>query len=275
MASNAVTDEEKRREAFTMSDIAYSEVKIQEYLKSGEISSKLSLDASLAVIHANSNWDRIVPAYAEMGRKWIHVYREVAASMAEVQLKMKEFEFKHWMGFCDEDVKELVELYREHENFDWKSATEERRQFMRDLWDPMDFDDKKPLWKKHWLKYHKRRVRKPLQALKGEFCSTDGDVLERLARLDGDTRAAMESLKVMTGGSAGRVLLTIEDRYPQGDPKSIYGGAHITLIFDESAQWPRGGVQGHCATKDEAIRLIQACIDYMPSLFADKTLRIC
>lgn len=272
----AIPDQDQlTREEQAKQHIAYCEEKIQDYLKTGEISSGLSLDACLAVLHSENNWDRIWKPYADHERKWFHVFRKVASAVEEIQFKAKEFEFKHWMGFCDDDVKELMVRYRQWQDFDWKNASEAEANDVRDMWNPHDFDDpKRGLIKKHWGNYFKRRVRKPLQALKGEFCSTDADVLERLARIDGDARAAMEHMKIMMGGSAGRVLLTIQDRYSQGDPRSIYGGAWVTLIFDETSEYPRGGVQGHCATKDEALRLIQDCIDYMPALFPDNTLCI-
>lgn len=251
----------------------YSQRQIDTYLSVREISSGLSMDASLAVLHSENDWKGIVPAYATFERKWISVYREVADAMSEVQLKMKEFEFKHWMGFHDDDVRELLELYRERETMDWHTAPEERCTFMREFWDPFDIG-KKDAWKKHWKKYHNRRVRKPLQHLKGEFCSTEAGVLDRLANAGDDARAAMESMKILMAGSAGRVLITMQDRFPQNDPRSIFGGAWVTLIFDETSPWPRGGVQGHCGTKDEILALIQACIDYMPELLPDNNISI-
>ena len=70
-------------------------------------------------------------------------------------------------------------------------------------------------------------------------------------------------------GSAGRVLLTIKDKYPVGHPDGKYGGAWVTLIFDESSKETRGGVQGMCATKQEALALIAAATERMPSLLPD------
>lgn len=266
--------EEQARVEQAKSHTAYSTEHIEAYQKTGEISSKLSLDACLAVLHSENNWDRIFQPYADHERKWFHVYRRVADETNEIQLKMKEFEFKHWMGFCDEDVKELLDLYQKREKFDWKNASESDAKFMRELWDPFDYSCKgKQTWKKYWLKYHKRRSRKPLQALNGEFCSTDTDVLERLARLDEDN-SIIDKMKILMGGSAGRVLITMQDRFAQNNPESKYGGAWVTLIFDESAEWPRGGVQGHCGTKDEIVRLIQDCIDHMPTLTKDSSIRI-
>lgn len=42
-----------------------------------------------------------------------------------------------------------------------------------------------------------------------------------------------QDFKILLGGSAGRILLTIQDSRFQKDPESKFGGAHITLIFAE------------------------------------------
>jgi len=70
-------------------------------------------------------------------------------------------------------------------------------------------------------------------------------------------------------GAAGRVLLTLQDRYPQGNPQSKFGGAWITLIFDETADHCRDGVQGYCATFEEAMGLLNAAFDNFPALKRD------
>ncbi len=80
--------------------------------------------------------------------------------------------------------------------------------------------------------------------------------------------AQTETTKVLLWGSAGRVLLTLQDRYPAGNKKSKFNGAWITLIFDESADYCRGGVQGYCATVEEAIGLI-ASVHPLPEVKPD------
>lgn len=252
------------------SNLAYTKSRIDEYLRTGEIGSHLSMSAAMAMQHAEYGWNRIVPEYAAFDKRWIKVLARIATEVEDIQLKAKEFEFKHWMGFCDEDVQELMGLYRKKEHFEWETASEQEAQAMRDMWQPDDFDEpKRGLVKKYWGKYFDRRSRKPLQDLRGEFSSTEVSVLDRLARHDDQSMKATEHLKVLMGGSAGRVLITIQDRFPQGHPDSIYGGASVTIIFDESSPYPRGGVQNQCGTRDEVVGLIQACIDDMPALIPD------
>lgn len=77
-----------------------------------------------------------------------------------------------------------------------------------------------------------------------------------------------QGYKALLWGSAGRVLLTLQDARPQGEGK--FGGAVVTLIFDEDADFARGGIQGLCATKDEAMGLLQAVIDTLPEMKSDK-----
>lgn len=68
--------------------------------------------------------------------------------------------------------------------------------------------------------------------------------------------------KAMLWGCAGRVLLTLEDKEPDGP----FGGAWITFIFDETSEEARGGVQGLCATKSEALSLIAAARAKFPDM---------
>lgn len=68
-----------------------------------------------------------------------------------------------------------------------------------------------------------------------------------------------EDWKALMWGSAGRVLITIQDTKPKERGK--FGGAYISLIFDDSADYARGGIQGICATKEEAMALMQVAID--------------
>lgn len=81
------------------------------------------------------------------------------------------------------------------------------------------------------------------------------------------------TLKALLWGSAGRVLLTLKDTLPAGHPEGKFGGAWITLIFDESADHCRGGVQGYCATAEEALGLLDAA-EYLPPMRPDKSVTV-
>ena len=253
---DAMTDAERLQY-----DVWCKERKIKEYLKTGEIGSSLSLHATLAMCHAETAWDSIKPEYAALDKKWIKTLARVVTEVEDMHLKMKEFEFKHWMGFCDLDVQELLIRYREWEHFDWQNATKEEGDAIRSMWNPSPMTigdyDKDDYWREPWQPYIDRRSRTPLQ--QQEHWGS----------------AQTKTMKIMMGSSGGRVLLTLRDRYEKGHAKSAFGGAWITLIFDENAGWPRGGIQGHCATRDEGVGLIQAVIDHMPKLKPDSNLSIC
>lgn len=246
--------------------IDFSELneRIEHFIKTGEIGSHLSLKATMAVHDARNRWDRIRPEIAAFEQRRFEVLALVAAHIEDICFKVKEFELKHWMGFCDEDVKELMVLRRRWSFLDWETASDEEKTELRKLWDPLsqqgDLNDD-DYWKPGWQKYiDRRRVKKPLQVtcLKDSPCS-----------------ATTDHYKVMMASTAGRVLITVQDRYPQEDKRSKFGGAWVTMIFDESACYPRGGLQGQCSTRDEGVALVQALIDDMPKMKPDHKISIC
>ena len=237
--------------------MAYRISQVEAYRKTAEISSSLAIDATLALCHEKYNWRGIIPECEEIDRLYIEDYRRVCNDLNAMQAKMKEFEFKHWMGFADEDVAHLLQEYEAFNSCAWDGKNPEREDYLRKLWNPgFDEENRFALWEP----YFSRRVRTPLQ--------------KSIDDINGWGSAELPGMTVKLGSTAGRVLLTLQDRHPQGHPESKYGGAWISLIFDETAKWPRGGIQGQCATRDEAVGLIQAVIDEMPILKHDKTLAI-
>ena len=74
-------------------------------------------------------------------------------------------------------------------------------------------------------------------------------------------KCSLKECDVLLWGCAGRVLITVKDKYPKGNPKSKFGGAWISMIFDETSKEARGGIQGLCATKEEAIALLEAAME--------------
>lgn len=249
-----MTEETLTREQEIEERLAYKTERIKEYLENGEISSSLTLTATLAMAHAEHGWNRIVPAYAKFDQKWIKVLSRIHAEYEDICFKGKEFELKHWMGFCPDDVTALMKLNREWEHCDWASLTKEREELMYGLWNPhpVGVKDLDTYWQKHWQPYIDRRDKTPLQ--------------ETFSKCVSSISADLPKMSVLMGSSGGRVLLTLSDQFPKGHSEGIYGGAWVSLIFDEKAEYPRSGVQGQCATRDEAIDLIQAVIDNMPKL---------
>lgn len=236
-----------------MDDDSYlrsKEETIKRYLETGDIGSFIMMDATLAMCSAEGGWsnDRR-PVIARFEQKWIKVYARVHADVEAICRKCKEWELIHWMGFAPDDVKELLKLHDEWEHLDWENATEERREFLRNLWAPDPCCDELPAWGP----YFARRVKKPI-------CDAhDWD------HFSGVTKSA----KIMLGSSAGRVILTVQDRYNRGDPKSAYDGAHLTMIFDGTSEYPRGVLEGLCASREEALGLVQEAIDNMPVMKQD------
>jgi len=77
--------------------------------------------------------------------------------------------------------------------------------------------------------------------------------------------------KVAAMSTAGRLLITISDT--KGPDKGKFGGAWISLI-GEDGNPGRMGVQGLCATKDEALALLDIAIKSLPTMRNDDGLGI-
>jgi hypothetical protein len=254
---------------------------LMEYLETGEIRSGLSLAASMAMYENQKwRWNSIKPHIAEFEQKWIQVYALVYADIIAIQNAAKEFEYKHWAGFCDEDVKELMKLYRKKEFIDWETATQDEKDAWYALWNPQGLGEGEDNLKA-WRPYFERRSRKPVQKAYAEspcFLSSSKSIPERIAIAVGSKKAASfvdKHLKVAIGSSAGRVLLTMEDKVGRKDPENVFDGSHLTLIFAEDEERPCGGVQGMAATREEALGMLKALNEWMPSLATDTNLRIC
>jgi hypothetical protein len=83
--------------------------------------------------------------------------------------------------------------------------------------------------------------------------------------------------KVMLLGTAGRLLITIQDRWKQGHSASKYGGGWISVITsdDEEGGNPgRMGIQGLCATKEEAVALLTDAAERCPLMMEDQEVSI-
>jgi hypothetical protein len=63
--------------------------------------------------------------------------------------------------------------------------------------------------------------------------------------------------KVMVLSSAGRTLVTIQDRYKNGHKKSRYNGAWVTLIQSEDSDRTKAGIQGICGTEEEIVSILR------------------
>ncbi len=75
-----------------------------------------------------------------------------------------------------------------------------------------------------------------------------------------------EFFKVVAGTMIGRGMITISDKFAQSNKNCKYGGAYISLITEEASDKPRMGIQGLCATKDEAMRLLKDAMANWPEM---------
>lgn len=73
-------------------------------------------------------------------------------------------------------------------------------------------------------------------------------------------QAIADGFEALLWGSAGRVLLTFQDRERHGR----YNGAVLTLIFAEDSTSNEAGIQSICATKEEALALLRDATEAMP-----------
>jgi hypothetical protein len=69
--------------------------------------------------------------------------------------------------------------------------------------------------------------------------------------------------KVAAMATAGRLLITISDTKGPGEGK--FGGAWISLI-GEDGNPGKMGIQGLCATKEEALGLLDSAIEQLPEM---------
>lgn len=76
------------------------------------------------------------------------------------------------------------------------------------------------------------------------------------------------SLKVMAYEMCGRVLITLQDKYPGGHKRSRYDGAHLTLITTDDGK-ARMGIQSVIGTKEEACNLLSDAILSHPKMSSD------
>jgi len=224
---------------------------LKRYLASGDISSFIMMDACSAMGNAKHGWPKNCrPEIAKFEQKWIHVYAKVNTDVNDITRRGKEWEFIYWMGFAPEDVTALLNLRHEWDNLDWENTPEERQHFLRSLWVPFYMDENSLT---PWQPYFDRRVRQPL-------CE-----MHDWKHFSGET----DKTKIMLGSGGGRVMMTVQDRYMNKEPESVFNGAWVTLIFDGTSKKPYGGLQGLCASREEAMGLLQHAIDHTPVLERD------
>jgi hypothetical protein len=195
--------------------------RITEYeQKGGELTIRLVTDAQSAVMWIDQFKEphRLQPVYATVYQQNIGFYRRVFADYQEVETAARLAEIAVWFGRPDRADLATVEASNK---FAQRLPTDKGQDF-----------GLKP-GPKAVQTYCKRTTKRGHSYTHSDF-------------------------KVLLWGSAGRVLLTIQDGRLQSDPKARFGGANLTLIFDEDSTHPRGGIQSMAGTKQECLNLIQA-----------------
>jgi hypothetical protein len=204
-----------------------SDEKIRDWGLKGELSSGLCMDAQSAVTYIDEFKDtsRLRPDYAEMFMKHIGVYREVHRQITEVYDAARKAEIAVWFGRPDLATDEMVK--KSHE------------------------------WAQNWHdRYELEWAGKPVPTL-FELGPNSVKAYYEKSPSAGHSYYC-DDFKILMLGTAGRLLTTISDTRGQDNPESKFGGAHITLIFDETSKDPRGGVQSHIGTQKELLGLIEA-----------------
>ncbi len=211
------------------------ERQIDDFLTTGELRMSLVLNANSAVNYLQSLAEgrngHFRKDYADAFRKNAAVYREVAAQFGQVNDAARLTEIAVWFGRPDRADAETVEA---------------SRQFSQQ-WLPTRPGEPEPdfgltTWPGALQLYYREAV-----TTGNSFTTPD--------------------FKAMLMGSAGRVLLTVRDSRASGHPDAKFDGANITLIFDEDAKHPRGGIQSLCGTKSECLGLLKALRDSYPMNF--------
>jgi hypothetical protein len=217
--------------------------KVRDWALKGELSSGLCMDAQSAVMYIDEFKDtsRLRWDYREMFERHIGTYREVHGQIHQVYDAARKAEIAVWFGRPDLATDEMVK--KSHD-------------FAQNWYDRYELEKQgKPVPKLFDLGPNAVQpyYRNSPSAGHSYYC---------------------DDFKILMLGTAGRVLTTISDTRPQNDPKSKFGGAHITLIFDETADYPRGGVQSHIGTQKELLGLIEAYRSPEVKFKADKKVSI-
>lgn len=202
-----------------------SNEKLANWHSTGELKTPLVLEAQSAVTYHDEFKDlsRLRPEYAELYRTHIETYRLVYKLYMEVDDAARMAEIAVWFGRPDRADKATVDASH-------KFAQQ---------WLPSRHND--GVEQSFGLDLGPNAVKAYYTASPAAGHSYKND-----------------DFKILMLGSAGRVLVTVSDTRPQSDPLSKFGGANITLIYDDSSAHPRGGIQSHVGTQKELLGLIEA-----------------
>jgi hypothetical protein len=204
------------------------EERVAKWQENRELSSGLVSDALSATMYVDEYKDtsRLQRCYALLFERHIAVYREVMADYNEVDEACQLAEIAVWFGRPDRANMETKRAAREFGN-----------------------------------QWHDRYLLQKEGKTVPKFDLTPGPLATKTYYEKSPSAShsyTHADYKIMMCGSAGRVLVTIQDSRKQSDPESKFGGAILTVIYDESSDYPRGGIQSHVGTKKELLGLIEA-----------------
>lgn len=204
-----------------------SQLSIDEWKAKPELKMRLVLDATLAVMRHDeySDMSSFNDEYVALVSKNIETYREIKQQFDEIDNSGRMTEIAVWFGRPDRATPDGVMASRKFCE-EWQPAC-----VLRKGQKPMDFG----------LTLGPKAVKTYYTKAKGaghEFVTPD--------------------FKALMLGTAGRLLITLQDTRSEGDKEAKFNGANITLIFDEDSDHPRGGIQSLVGTKDECLALLKA-----------------
>lgn len=204
-------------------DFCSKEDVFQSWVQKGNLTTSLVMDAqsATACIDGTRDKSRYRAGLVRLWTKHIDVYREVMRQFNEVYMAARFAEIAVWFGRPDRADADTVKASQE--------------------------------WSQQYVdRYFLEKEGKPVPSFGLEL----GEKSVKAYYEKSDTAAHSyyaEDFKVLMMGSAGRVLTTISD-----NKGSKFGGANITLIYDETSDYPRGGIQSHVGTHKELLGLIGA-----------------
>lgn len=179
----------------------------------------------------------------------------------------REFELRHWFGLTNEDnIKKYMAYYAIFnvlDKIDLILSDPALRSFLPPHAQEIIEDQEV---RKKSIEIINPRPLKPLPQSLTQLLSEKEPALKeyyKAASMRGHS-AQLDGFKMLLWGSAGRVMLTIEDEKAQ-----------VSWVFDESSENPRGGLQSYEGTEAQVIGLLKKAIKSKPVFVSSEDVSYC
>lgn len=242
--------------------------RLREYVETGEIRTGLLTEVSIAMVHLESaieNNGKPQRQFSSAYAPWIPVISMIHADIQAISLAAKRFELRHWTGLNENDTKFLMSSYRKWSYSPYRYLSEEEKTQLRGLWNP-DPTRRADAWKPFLGRRRQDNIQETYNSQNSRYLKANGTVLDQVAATSEEAAFVHKHIKINIGSMAGRVCMEFEDRIDRKSEDNVFDGARVTLIFDETSDNPRGGIQGLAATRDEAVGMLEAVTKWMPTL---------